>query len=171
MPGPAHFSARTKARKQALDILFQADLLGHDPILVLREARLDSTADRPLREFAMDLVEGVASHRGTIDQAIEQNLDEGWSLDRMPRVDRCLARLAGYEILRQVTPARVAIAEALILAGELSTDESPAFLNGVLSAIARRQPLQQEEVEQVHETELTTDPATDPVPIEGDETD
>lgn len=167
MPGPAHFSARTKARKQALDILFQADLLGHDPILVLREARLDATDSRPLREFAMDLVEGVAAHRGTIDQAIEQHLDEGWSLDRMPRVDRCLARLAGYEILRQVTPPRVAISEALVLAGELSTDESPAFLNGLLSAIARRQPLQLDEVEKVHEDELREFPA-DPVADEQD---
>lgn len=170
-PGPAHFSARTKARKHALDILFQADLLGQDPLEVLREERLEASHDKPLRPFTAELVEGVVTHRGKVDGAIERALDAGWSLDRMPRVDRGLARLATWEIVGGVSPTQVAIAEALVLAGELSTDESPAFLNGLLSAIAKQQPMPLEEVEKVHEEQLATDPATDPAPTEADETD
>ena len=169
--GAAHFSSRTKARKQALDILFQADLMGTDPLVVLREAQLD--ADPPLREYALDLVEGVAHRGGAIDKELELALDAGWSLDRMTRVDRCLARIATYEIIRELVPVRVAIAEALVLAGELSTDESPAFLNGVLSAIARERPMELEDVEAAHEQELVDAPvpASETSGLEDDETD
>lgn len=154
-PAAARLSGRTKARKQALDLLFQADLLGQDGRGLLREARLD--ADPPLRDYAAEIVEGVLGRAGSIDQALEQVLDAGWSLDRLARVDRVLARIATWEILGGQVPARVAIAEALVLAGELSTDESPAFLNGVLAAVAKQQPLDVAEVHEAHQAEVETD--------------
>ena len=148
---PARLSGRTKARKQALDILFQADLMGTDPLAVLREARLD--ADPPVRDYAAELVEGFVQRRREVDRAVEDSLEGGWTLDRLARVDRCLARLATTEMLAESVPTRVAIAEALVLAGELSTDESPAFLNGVLAAVAKDRPLEVDEVTSAHERE------------------
>ncbi|MGA4668476.1 transcription antitermination factor NusB [Propionibacteriaceae bacterium Y1923] len=154
-PGPAKLSARTKARKQALDLFFQADLMGSDPHQLLAEARLD--AEPPLREYAITLIEGVLARGDEIDARLQQALDADWSLDRMARVDRVLARIATFEIITQSAPTNVAIAEALVLAGELSTDESPAFLNGVLSGVTRQQPLELDEVTRTHEADLAED--------------
>lgn len=156
-PGPAHLSARSKARKQALDILFQADLMGIDPRQILREALLD--AEPPLRDYAVELVQGVLDRWHEVDERISRSLDGEWTLDRLARVDRILARIATWEIIAESVPVRVAIAEALVLAGELSTDESPAFLNGVLSGVARQQPLELDEVTTAHEQELSEAPA------------
>ncbi|WP_207473376.1 transcription antitermination factor NusB [Tessaracoccus sp. SD287] len=161
-PPAAHLSARSKARKQALDLLFQADLMGSDPRQLLREALLD--ADPPLRDYAVALIQGVLDRGAEVNERLHQALDADWTLDRLARVDRVLARIATWEIITQTVPARVAIAEALVLAGELSTDGSPAFLNGVLSGVARQQPLELDEVTEAHEAELaeSPEPETDP---------
>jgi N utilization substance protein B len=130
-------SARTKARKRALDILFEADLRQADPLAVL--AAHVELNEPPVRPFTSELVEGVVMHLASIDQLIAESLAAGWTLERMPRVDRNLARLATYEIAHTEVSREVAVAESVALAQELSTDDSATFLNGVLRAISARQ--------------------------------
>jgi N utilization substance protein B len=130
----AHSSTRRKARKRALDILFEAELRGTDPIATLDERAAD--ANPPVREYTAELVRGVAAHAAEIDARINACLVSGWTLPRMPRVDRNALRIAVYEIDYGQVPDAVAVAEAVQLASELSTDESPAFVNGVLRAVA-----------------------------------
>lgn len=137
MPATAkRASARTKARKRALDILFEADLRQSDPLAVL--AAHVELNEPPVRPFTSELVEGVVAHLAAIDQLIAESLTSGWTLERMPRVDRNLARLAAYEIHHTDVAPEVAVAESVSLAQELSTDESAAFLNGVLRAVGAR---------------------------------
>ena len=126
---------RTKARKRALDILFEADLRGLPVHEVLAAAT--EQAEPPVREYTTDLVLGVVEYQPSIDAQIAAHLPSGWTLDRMPRVDRNLARIATFEALHTETGAGVALAECVLLATELSTDESPALLNGVLAAVVR----------------------------------
>lgn len=133
-------SARSKARKRALDILYGADVRGI-PIAELLAAESARAAARPERasswDYARDIVEGVIEHLDTIDAAIVEH-SQGWRLDRMPAVDRALARIGVWEIVHNPeVPEAVAIAEAVDAARELSTDESAGFLNGLLGAIAR----------------------------------
>ena len=127
---------RTKARKRALDILFEADLRGDDPLETLAD-RI-SLGEPPVRDFTRSLVQGVETHRDEIDDLIVACLTGAWTLERMPRVDRALARLAVFEILSGDVAGEIAVDEAVSLASELSTDESPAFLNGLLGAVMRR---------------------------------
>ena len=126
--------ARTKARKRALDILFESELRG----LPTGASLLDRQAmpDLVLNDYTVRLVEGVAEHREAIDQTISAH-STGWSLERMPGVDRNLLRIAVFE-LRYLddVPTNVTLSEAVSLAGELSTDESSSFVNGVLANIA-----------------------------------
>jgi N utilization substance protein B len=131
--GTPRTSARGKARKRALDILFEADLRGGDPVATLTERT--AAADPPVREYTSVLVRGVVEHRADIDSRIAGALREGWTLDRMPRVDRNLARIAVFEAAFGGLPPQVAVSEAVGLASTLSTDESPAFLNGVLTRV------------------------------------
>lgn len=126
---------RAKARKRALDILYEADLRELPATEVLAAHRAEN--DPPVRDFTAELVEGVALHQAELDELIQANLAAGWTLARMPRVDRSLARLATFELLHTETPADVALSEAITLCRDLSTDESPAFLNGLLSAVQR----------------------------------
>ena len=130
-------SARTKARKRALDILFEADLRQAAPLDIL--AAHVEVNEPPVRPFTSELVEGVVAHLAAIDLLIGESLAAGWTLDRMPRVDRNLARIAVYEIVHTEVSPQVAVAESVALAQELSTDDSATFLNGVLRAIAERQ--------------------------------
>jgi N utilization substance protein B len=131
-------SARTKARKRALDVLFEAEQRGvrpHDVYL-----RVASEASSPLNPYTEQLVNGVVAQVDRIDELIA-TYSEGWSLDRMPAVDRNLLRIGIYEIMFvDGVPAKVAIDEAVTLAGELSTDDSPGFVNGVLGKIASVKP-------------------------------
>jgi len=129
--------ARRKARKRALDVLFEADLRDKPAGDVLTDyvARLE----RPLPghlDYALGLVNGVAAHLDRIDELIG-SYAEGWTIDRMPAVDRNLARIAVYELLYvdEIDDA-VAISEAVELARQMSTDDSPRFLNGLLGRIA-----------------------------------
>lgn len=126
--------ARHKARKRALDILFEADQRD-EPISVVITDRA-GRGDAATNAYTEVLVSGVVDHADEIDALIEANAID-WSLDRMPAVDRALLRLATYELRwgQDIAPA-VAIDEAVELAKELSTDESPGFVNGVLGRIA-----------------------------------
>lgn len=131
-------SARSKARKRALDVLFEADSKGVPIPSVLAEhvRRRRDEGSPDLNEYTVTLVEGVSSNQATIDDRIE-NSAEGWSLDRMPDVDRAIARVAAYEILFvEDVPDAVAISEAVDLATDLSTAESPRFIAGLLHAIS-----------------------------------
>jgi transcription antitermination protein NusB len=130
--------ARSRARKRALDVLFEADQRSVPATEVLA-ARLEQ-ADPPVAEHTTRLVEGVAVHRERID-ALLATYAEGWPLDRMPAVDRSLLRLAVFELLYvDDVPDGVAIDEAVELAKRLSTDDSPAFVNGVLARILALKP-------------------------------
>jgi N utilization substance protein B len=126
-------SARTKARKRALDILFEADLRERDVLEGL--AAHTEQAEPPVRPFTSELVTGVVAEREEVDAAIAGALPVGWSLYRMPRVDRNLARLAVFELRHGEADTSVVISEYVGLAAELSTDESPAFLNGLLATL------------------------------------
>lgn len=129
--------ARRKARKRALDVLFEADLrdLPAEEVLRAYIQRLEQPRPEHLG-YAIGLVEGVSTHLDRIDELIA-SYAEGWTLDRMPVVDRNLARIAVYELLYvdEIDDA-VAITEAVELARQMSTDDSPRFLNGMLARIA-----------------------------------
>jgi N utilization substance protein B len=129
--------ARRKARKRALDVLYEADLRDASIRDTLAAAIARTEPPRPsYLDYTVTLVEGVAEHRDRIDELIG-SYAEGWTLERMPPVDRNLARIAVYELLHgdDIDDA-VAISEAVELAKQLSTDDSPRFLNGVLGRIA-----------------------------------
>ncbi len=127
-------SSRTKARKRALDILFEAELRGVDPVATLEERA--AAADPPVREYTTKLVRGVVAHASEIDTRISACLVTGWTLPRMPRVDRNVLRIAVFEIDYGEVPDAVAVSEAVQLVSELSTEDSPGFVNGVLGAVA-----------------------------------
>lgn len=131
-------SARTKARKAALDILFEADLLDQDPFTSLAK-RLDDP-DLAVRDFTRELVLGVRDNSDEIDQRITAATVSQWPIERMPRVDRNLARIAIYELDHTAIATSAAISEALELADDLSTDESVVFLNGLLGRAAQTRP-------------------------------
>lgn len=131
-------SARSKARKRALDILYEADIRGTDPLDTLNERR--RAAQPPIPEYATTLVHGVVAHRDRIDELIS-TYAVGWALDRMPPVDRNILRIGIYELLwADDVPDGVAIAEAVGLAKQLSTEDSPAFTNGLLARILELKP-------------------------------
>lgn len=129
-------SSRSKARKQALDILYEADIRIADPLEILSKRFHVPAADASVRDFACALVEGVSMHRRKIDELIS-SYAQGWDMDRLPAVDRNILRMAIYEILweRDVDDA-VAIDEALNLAKSLSTDDSAPFIHGLLARIS-----------------------------------
>lgn len=135
-------SARTKARKRAVDAVFAADLRKISPITLLDEVAALS-ADRQNQDvifgYAREIVSGVIEHHNEIDDLLE-TYSQGWALDRMPNLDRAILRVAVWEILfNQDVPNGVAINEAVELAKELSTDDSGAFINGLLSRISSTQ--------------------------------
>ena len=131
-------AARSKARKRAVDVLFEATLRGTDPVETLAQ-RL-AQADPPVPDYAVALVEGVVAHHARIDELIASHA-VGWTLDRMPPVDLTILQVATYELLwRDDVPDPVVIDEAVELAKNLSTDESPAFVNGLLSRLLGLKP-------------------------------
>jgi N utilization substance protein B len=131
-------AARSKARKRALDILFEAELRGLPTLELLSERQ--SLGDVPVQPYAAALVRGVASHSERIDELISWNLVD-WTLERMPAVDRNILRIGVYELLwADDVPDGVAISEAVALAQDLSTDNSPSFVNGVLARIKAEKP-------------------------------
>jgi N utilization substance protein B len=131
-------AARSKARKRALDILFEADLRGLPTLGLLSERQ--SLGDVPVHPYAAELVRGVAAHSERIDELISWNLVD-WTMERMPAVDRNILRIGVYELLwADDVPDGVAISEAVILAQDLSTDNSPTFVNGLLARIKAEKP-------------------------------
>ncbi|MCW2492319.1 MAG: transcription antitermination protein NusB [Pseudonocardiales bacterium] len=128
-------AARSKARKRAVDLLYEADLRGDDAVSTLAE-RI-ALGDPPINAYTVDLVEGVASRRPEIDRMLS-DYSEGWTLERMPGVDRAILRVGLYELLwADDIPDAVAIDEAVELAKTLSTDDSPKFINGILGRVLR----------------------------------
>ncbi len=133
-------SARTKARKRALDILFSADVRG-DEVSVTLAAEAKRAASEPAREaswlYAREVVDGIIDHRDEIDEQITTH-SRDWKIERMPAVDRALLRIGVWEILfNDAVPTAVAIDEAVELAKEFSTDDSGAFVHGVLARVSR----------------------------------
>ena len=133
-------SARTKARKRALDILFSADVRG-DEVAVALAAEAKRAANEPAREaswlYDREIVDGIIDQRDEIDEQITTH-SRDWKLERMPAVDRALLRIGAWEILyNDEVPTAVAIDEAVELAKEFSTDDSASFVHGVLARIAR----------------------------------
>ena len=126
-------SARSKARKRALDILYEADVRGVDPLETL--AAWVGRADPPVADYSRTLVEGVAARRDRIDEVIVGYCGD-WPLERMPPVDRNTLRLAIYELLWcDDVPDAVVIDEAVELAKSLSTDDSAGYVNGLLARV------------------------------------
>lgn len=126
--------ARTKYRKRALDILFESELRGLETGGSMAERLV--TNEPPVNEYTKQLVEGVIANIERIDEVIAEHA-RGWTLERMPAIDRNLARIAIFEILFvDDVPNPVAVSEAVDLAQDLSTDDSAKFLSGLLSAVA-----------------------------------
>lgn len=136
-------SARTKARKRALDILYSADVR-QIPIEQALATEAERAANEPSREgswlYARELVDGVVDHRAEIDELIE-TYAQGWTLARMPAVDRAILRIGVWELLHNDDiPTGVAISEAVEAATVLSTEDSSGFINGLLAKIAQTAP-------------------------------
>ena len=133
-------SSRTKARKRALDALFAADLTKESAIATLKRTESESRereSQAAIFDYAETLVNGYLNNQDRIDSRL-QGLAEGWTLERMPNVDRAILRIAAWELLyNEEIPSEVAIAEAVALASELSTEESPKFINGILARLAK----------------------------------
>jgi transcription antitermination protein NusB len=131
-------SARSKGRKRALDVLYESEVRGLPVGATLVDRLAD--ADPPVHEFTVSLVEGVQKHIDALDDLLGRYA-VGWTLDRMPAVDRNILRLGLYEILYDdQVPDAVAVSEAVHLARDLSTDESPAFVNGLLARLLELKP-------------------------------
>jgi N utilization substance protein B len=131
-------SARSKARKQTLDLLYEADIRGASAadLLVLRDVEEDGPDARPIREFTKLLIDGVVLNKRKIDELIT-TYAQGWDMDRLPAVDRNILRLGIYEIVWSTDlDDGIAIDEALKLAKDLSTDESAAYIHGVLGKVS-----------------------------------
>ncbi len=130
--------ARSKARKRALDVLYAAEMRRESASEALDRAIADG--EGPTNDYTATLVRGVVEHQPRIDELLS-SYSEGWTLDRMPAVDRNVLRLGVYELLyADDVPDTVAVTEAMALVRELSTDESPPFVNGILGTIQRAKP-------------------------------
>ena len=134
-------AARSKARKRALDVLFEAELRDEPVLDVLAQREAEGAGGTPpISAYAAELVRGVQDHRARIDELLSAH-SAGWPLERMPVVDRNILRIGAYELLyADAVPDGVAISEAVLLAGQLSTAESSAFVNGLLARLLQMKP-------------------------------
>jgi N utilization substance protein B len=131
-------SARSKARKQALDILYESDIRSSDPLVILESRSVveEGPDTRPIREFTKELISGVVANKRKVDELIA-TYAQGWDMDRLAAVDRNILRLGIYEIVwNDDLPDGIAIDEALTLAKDLSTDDSATFIHGLLGKIS-----------------------------------
>jgi N utilization substance protein B len=134
-------SSRSKARKRAIDAIYAADLRKVSPETLIAETQLQ-VSDRQNQDeifsYARDIVTGVIEHHSEIDDLLE-TYSEGWSIERMPNVDRAILRVGIWEILYSDTPNGVVVNEAVEVAKDYSTEESGGFINGLLSRVAGTQ--------------------------------
>jgi len=131
-------SARGKARNRALDVLFEAEQRSVSAFDVLRARR--EITDQIVNPYTLEIVEGVISQQTAIDEFLE-TYSQGWTLERMPSVDRIILRIGTWELLyNDDVPDGVAVSEAVALAKTLSTDESPSFINGLLGRLQQLKP-------------------------------
>jgi transcription antitermination protein NusB len=152
-------TARSKARKRALDVLYAAELRGEQPLETLDNFVTDGNA--PTNPYSETLVRGVVEQQARIDELLTRH-SRGWTLARMPAVDRNVLRLGVYELLAvDDVPSPVALSEAVALVRDLSTDESPTFVNGVLASVA-------EELDAVGGTGAGTPTGTDSPVVDED---
>ncbi|QTE27808.1 transcription antitermination factor NusB [Pengzhenrongella sicca] len=132
--------ARTKARKRALDVLFEAEQRQVDPVTLLAQRITQPGTEAALPQYSIEIVEGVVAEQDRIDELLTTH-SHGWTLERMPAVDRGLLRIGTWEILYNAgVPDAVAVNEAVELARTLSTDDSPTFVNGLLGRILDLKP-------------------------------
>ena len=130
--------ARTKARKRALDLLYESEIRGIDVLDLLDQRTAE--ASPPVSGYGAELVRGVQAHRARIDELLSA-YSQGWTLERMPAVDRNILRIAVYELFwAPDVPDAVAISEAVVAARDLSTDGSPSFVNGLLARLLELKP-------------------------------
>ena len=130
-------SARGKARSRAVEVAYEQDLRGEDA-----EDALTSLASRmqaPVNPYTEEIVRGVQAHRDQIDEILS-TYAQGWTLERMPTVDRAILRVGTWELLWGDVPDGAVLAEAVQLANELSTDESGKYINGLLARIQKVKP-------------------------------
>ncbi|ASN20526.1 transcription antitermination factor NusB [Paenarthrobacter sp. YAF11_1] len=131
-------SARGKARSRALEVLFEAEqrsVSAFDAMTARREK-----TDLVINPYTVEIVEGVVSMQATIDEFLA-TYAQGWTLERMPSVDRIILRIGAWELLyNDEVPDGVAVSEAVALAKTMSTDESPAFINGLLGRLQKLKP-------------------------------
>jgi len=133
-------SARSKARKRALDILFEAEQRGVNVESLLAERLAHPGTEAPLNEYTVELVQGVVRKWVAINELLS-TYSQGWTIERMPAVDRAILRIGAFEVLyADDVPDAVAISEAGALAKSLSTDDSPTFVNGLLARLAEVKP-------------------------------
>ena len=129
-------SARTKARTRALDILFESDQRGLNAVTLLEDRLGDAESRASNNPYTADIVRGVVARWNDINAALT-DYSQSWTIDRMPAVDRAILRIGAWEVLwNDEIPDGVAISEAVALATDLSTDESPGFVNGLLGRLA-----------------------------------
>ena len=129
---------RSKARRRALEVLFEAEQRGNEPLEVLRVRR--EKADLIVNDYVVEIIEGVKTRQEQVDELLA-TYARGWTLDRMPRVDLMALRIGAWELLyNEDIPDGVAVAEAVALVRELSTDESPPFVNGLLGRLQKLKP-------------------------------
>jgi N utilization substance protein B len=131
-------STRSKARKQSLDLLYEADIRGTVALEILESRDIEEVGPdaRPIREYTKELISGISEHSRKIDELIS-TYAQGWDMDRLPAVDRNILRLGIFELLwgKELTDS-IIIDEALTLAKDLSTEESAGYIHGVLGRIA-----------------------------------
>ena len=133
-------AARTKARKRALDILFESEQRGVNAETLLAERLAAPATEAPLNEYTVELVQGVVGKWTAINELLA-TYSQGWSIERMPAVDRAILRIGAFEVVyNDDIPDPVAISEAVSLATSLSTDDSPGFVNGLLARLAEIKP-------------------------------
>ena len=133
-------SARSKARKRALDILFEADQRGLNAETLLEERISKPATQHALNEYTVEIVRGVVANWNQINELLA-TYSQGWTIDRMPAVDRAILRIGAWEVVySELVPDVVAISEAVALASTLSTDDSPTFVNGLLARLAEVKP-------------------------------
>jgi len=133
-------SARSKARKRALDILFEAEQRGINAETLLEQRIEKPVTEHALNEYSVEIVRGVVDKWIPINELLA-SYSQGWTIERMPAVDRAILRIGAWEVVySEAVPDGVAISEAVALATSLSTDDSPTFVNGLLARLAEVKP-------------------------------